>query len=112
MCCHCCHSCVVTGNIYFVYTKRKYLYIFLSNSVFFFFFIVSLLVISASYVLCASCPLLESVLYLRACNCSVVVALQIVKKTVKEEKKDSDYGDRAQAHYDKMKRKKKAALKS
>lgn len=38
--------------------------------------------------------------------------IQIVKKTVKEEKKDSDYGDRAQAHYDKMKKKKKAALKT
>ncbi len=42
----------------------------------------------------------------------VFAIAQIVKKTVKEEKKDSDYGDRAQAHYDKMKKRKKAALKT
>ena len=46
------------------------------------------------------------------CTLCRVCPHQIVKKTVKEEKKDSDYGDRAQAHYDKMKKKKKAALKS
>ena len=37
--------------------------------------------------------------------------VQIVKKTVKEEKKDADYGDRAQAHWDKYKKKKKALKK-
>lgn len=39
--------------------------------------------------------------------------IQIQKKTAKEEKADADYGDRAQAHYEKIKaRRKKAALKT
>ena len=39
--------------------------------------------------------------------------VQILRKTAKEERHDADYGDRAQAHYDKMKRKKqKAKLKT
>ena len=54
---------------------------------------------------CADC--VEMLSHLCVCVC----VNQIVKKTVKEEKKDSDYGDKAQAHWDKYKKKKKA-LKS